>query len=123
MRRLSFILLFLLGSLRSTSAQVLPLTVNVGIAPDTSATAPMGYTVALDAQPAVDIGLPAVNPSCKDFVGSAINACVPFSVSITTAGTHSVTLVGYNLGGNSPPKTLSFNVSAAPGSGNLRLVK
>lgn len=115
--------MFMTAVALAVTLQTLPLVVKLGVAPDTSATAPMGYTVSLDGAPPVDVGRPATDPACKDFVGSATGPCVPFSVTITATGPHTVSVVGYNLGGSSPAVVLAFNVTAAPGSGNLRLVK
>ncbi len=113
----------LLSLLALVLAQSLPLTVKIGITPDTSASAPMGYTISLDGAPPIDVGKPSTDPACKDFVGSANAPCIPLSVSITTAGSHTVSIAGYNLGGPGPATAITFSVTAAPGSGNLRLVK
>ena len=101
-------------------AQSLPLTVKLAVDPDASA---MGYTVQLDQSAAVDVGLPA-STTCANFVGGATSACVPFSVSINTLGSHTVKVVAYNLGGSSPAATITFNVAAPPGNpGNARVTK
>ncbi len=93
----------------SAVAQTFPMTVKLGIDPDASASAPVGYTVSLDGGAPVDAGLPAVNPSCKTLVGGAVAPCVPFSVSVPTAGSHSVSIVGYNIAGNSAPASITFS--------------
>lgn len=104
-------------------AQTLPFPVNIGVDPDASG-ATMGYTVQLDTAAAVDVGLPATNPTCRAFVGGATTACVPFTVSVPTLGAHTVNIVAYNLGGSSPAGSVSFTLAAAPGKpGTVRLTK
>lgn len=103
--------------------QTLPLTVNIGVTPDASG-ATLGYTVQVDAAAAVDVGLPATNPACKAFVGGAISSCVEFPVSITTAGSHTVSIVAYNLAGNSAPATITFSVGTTPSTpSGLKIVR
>lgn len=123
MKRWLYSMLFVLFA-ASAQAQTLPLTVKVGVDPDPTGNT-MGYTVQLDAGAPIDVGMPAVNPSCKDFVGSKLGSCVPFTVTVTTAGIHTVKVVAYDLSGSSPNGTvLTFPVSAPPGDpGNLRLAK
>lgn len=104
-------------------AQTLPFPVNVGVDPDASG-ATMGYTVQLDAGAAVDVGLPAVNPACRAFVGGASTACVPFTVSVPSLGAHTINVVAYNLGGSSPAGSVSFTLASAPGQPiHLRVTK
>lgn len=109
----------------SAAAQAFPITVKLGIDPDTSASAPLGYTVQLDAGQPVDVGLPAVNPSCKAFVGGAVAPCVPFSVSVPTAGAHTVQIVGYNLAGNSAPASITITAPTGTPStpGGVKIIK
>lgn len=109
----------------SAAAQTFPLVVKLGVDPDTSATAPLGYLVTLDGGAAQDIGLPAVNPACKAFVGSATSPCVPFSVSIPSAGPHTVTITGYNLAGNGSPASLTFSApSGTPSTpGGFKIIR
>lgn len=95
-------------------AQTLPLTVKLAVDPDANV---MGYIVQLDMNPATDVGLPA-QTTCQNFVGGSTSACVPFSVSIAALGSHTVKVIGYNLGGSSPAASITFNVSAPPGNPN-----
>lgn len=126
------------GAATKIKSQTLPLSVNVGWDQDTSATAPMGYYVQLDgvatttcANPvtlsgttACDIGMPTLNPSCKAFVGGAAAPCLETAVAIPTAGAHTISVSGYNLGGVSPVSSITANVTAPSGKpGNGRIVK
>lgn len=109
----------------SAAAQTFPITVKLGIDPDTSATAPLGYTLQLDANAPVDVGLPAVNPSCKAFVGGAVAPCVPFSVQVPSAGSHTVQIIGYNIAGPSAPASITFTAPTGSPSvpGGVKIIK
>ena len=96
-------------------AQTFPLTVKLGIVPDTSANPPLGYTTALDGAAAVDQGLPATT-TCTALVGGAQFSCLSFSVVIAAAGTHTVNFVAYNIAGNSTPTPFTFIVTTSPPS-------
>lgn len=104
----------------SVLLQTLPLSVSFCVDVDPLV---MGYTVQLDAQTAVDVGMPTA-ASCKNFVGGATTMGIPFSVSVSTVGVHTVSIVGYNLTGNSPAASLTFPIGPAPGKpANGRVTK
>lgn len=93
-------------------AQTLPLTVKLGVDPDSAA---MGYFVALDGGAQVDQGLPATK-TCVEFVGGATSTCVPLSVTIPTAGVHTAVIMPYNISGNGGTVSVVINVTTPPGN-------
>lgn len=96
----------------SAAAQTFPLTLKIGFDPAPAAEAVAGYRYTLDGGQPVDLGLPATDPACKAVVGGATAPCIPFSVSIPSAGAHTVQVFAYNLTGDSGPAIFTFTLPA-----------
>lgn len=102
------------------TAQTFPLTVNVGWDPDSS-NQTQGYTISLDGATATDLGLPAP-VSCTPLFGGTAAPCVPASVTISSAGKHTVTVTAYGPWG-SAPVDFAFMVAPAPPPQHPRVIK
>lgn len=109
----------------TAAAQTFPATIKIGFDPPPAADAVVGYRYTLDGGAPVDIGLPATNPSCVALVGGTVAPCIPFSVTVASAGTHTVQMTAYNLLGDSAPASFSFTLpNAKPGTpGGFRIIK
>jgi hypothetical protein len=113
----------LFAAFLTMQAPTLPATVKFCIAPDASATAPVGYVVTLDGGAPGDIGMPA-QTSCKDFVGGATANGVPFAVQVPSTGPHTVSIAGYNLVNVGPATSITFTLpTSAPGAPAVRVTK
>jgi hypothetical protein len=100
---LLFVVLPLAACTVTVNAQTLPASAHVNWPPNPAGDQVTAYNLTLDANTPIVVP-PTLDASCS---------CIRQQITITTAGSHTITLTATNIWGTSLPATLTFNVVVA----------